>query len=200
MTKLEFLSRLQKRLAGLPERELQERLNFYSEMIDDRIEDGCTEEEAILKIGTVEEVASQIVADIPLAKIARERLKPKKRLATWELLLLILGSPIWLSLGVAALAVMLSLYVVLWSLVVSAWAVFASFVACALGGLLGGVAIASAGHPTVGIALIGAGLVLAGLSVFGFFGCNGATRGIAILTRRIALGIKKCFVKKEDAE
>lgn len=200
MTKPEFLSRLQKRLAGLPERELQERLNFYSEMIDDRIEDGCTEEEAILKIGTVEEVASQIVADIPLAKIARERLKPKKRLATWELLLLILGSPIWLSLGVAALAVMLSLYVVLWSLVVSAWAVFASFVACALGGLLGGVAIASTGHPTVGIALIGAGLVLAGLSVFGFFGCNGATRGIAILTRRIALGIKKCFVKKEDAE
>ena len=34
----------------------------------------------------------------------------------------------------------------------------------------------------------------------GFFGCNGATKGIAILTKKIALGIKKCFVKKEDAE
>lgn len=200
MTKLEFLSKLQRRLAGLPEQELRERLNFYSEMIDDRIEDGCTEEEAVLEIGTVEEVASQIVANIPLAKIARERLKPKKRLATWEILLLVLGSPIWLSLGVAAFAVVLSLYVVLWSLVISAWAVFSSFVACSFGGLVGGVAIACAGHSTSGIALIGAGLVLAGLSVFGFFGCNGATKGIAILTKKIALGIKKCFVKKEDAE
>ena len=46
MRKAEFLRELEKRLQGLPKDEIDSRLAFYSEMIDDRIEDGKTEEEA----------------------------------------------------------------------------------------------------------------------------------------------------------
>ena len=40
MRKLEFLAALNVKLSGLPKEEVKERTNFYSEMIDDRIEDG----------------------------------------------------------------------------------------------------------------------------------------------------------------
>ena len=46
MLKNEFMEQLRSRLVGLPSQEVEERLGFYSEMIDDRIEDGLTEEEA----------------------------------------------------------------------------------------------------------------------------------------------------------
>jgi len=38
MDKKEFLSELEKRLQGLPKADIEERLEFYSESIDDRVE------------------------------------------------------------------------------------------------------------------------------------------------------------------
>ena len=46
MNKKEFLSELQSKLCGLPQKDVDEHLSFYSEAIDDRIEDGLSEEEA----------------------------------------------------------------------------------------------------------------------------------------------------------
>jgi hypothetical protein len=50
----------------------------------------------------------------------------------------------------------------------------------------------------VGLALIGASLVLAGLSIFAFIGCIKATKGTAWLTGKIALAIKKLFIRKKE--
>lgn len=209
MTKKEFLDALKAKLSGLPESDIEERLSFYSEMIDDRIEDGVGEEEAVLGIGSVDEIAAQIIADVPLTRIAKERIKPKRRLRAWEIVLLAVGSPIWFSLGIAAFAVILALYVVLWSLIISLWAVFASLLACALGLTVAGIAMiggpyvfagvimTAESHVFAGIALIGVALVCAGLGIFLFFGCNAATKGAVMLTKVIALGIKKAFVGKE---
>jgi uncharacterized membrane protein len=47
MTKQEFLDRLAKKI---PKDEREERLAFYSEMIDDRMEEGMTEAEAVASI------------------------------------------------------------------------------------------------------------------------------------------------------
>ena len=199
MNKQEFLIRLRKGLQGLPQKEIEERLTFYSEMIDDQIEEGLTETEAVLAVGSVEEIVSQAVADTPFAKIAKERIKSNRRLKVWEIVLLALGSPIWLSLGVAAIAVILSIYVSLWSVIISLWAVFASLIGCAFGGVLTGVIFACSGNVPTGIAIIGAGIVCAGLSVFMFYGCKAATKGILILTKKIAIWIKNCFIKKEEA-
>ena len=126
MNKQEFLAQLRKGLTGLPKDDIEERLTFYGEMIEDRIEEGLSEEEAISEIGSVGEIAAQTIADTPLAKIAKERIRTKGRLKAWEIVLLVLGSPIWLSLGIAAAAVILALYVSLWSVIVSLWAVFGS--------------------------------------------------------------------------
>lgn len=47
MNKQEFLVKLRKGLSGLPKEDIEERLTFYSEMIDDRMEEGLSEEEAV---------------------------------------------------------------------------------------------------------------------------------------------------------
>ena len=79
MRKQEFLYQLGKRLSGLSEKEADERISFYSELIDDKIEDGLSEEEAVSKIGTVSEVVEQIVSETPLVRLVKEKIKPKPR-------------------------------------------------------------------------------------------------------------------------
>jgi len=197
VTRAEFIFELHKRLSGLPKADVEERLAFYGEMIDDRIEGGLTEEEAVSDIGSVDEIAEQIIGDIPLLRIARGRMKPNRRLSALEIVLLVLGSPIWISLIAAAFSCVLSVYVVLWSGIISAWAVFVSTAAVLPCALISGVINFFSGNAPFGFILIGVGVLCAGLSVFLFFGCIKATRAIIRLTGRIALGIKKCFVKKE---
>jgi len=195
--KQECLDQLRASLAGLPERDVEERIAFYNEMIDDRIEEGRAEEEAVAEIGSVEEIAKQIIAETPLVKIAKEKIRPKRRLEAWEIVLLILGAPVWLPLVLAVLAVLLSLYAALWSVVVSLWAVFGALAGCALGGIVGGIAITCAGELFAGLVLVGAGMICSGLAILTFFGCSGATKGTALLAAKAVLGIKKSFVGKE---
>lgn len=99
------------------------------------------------------------------------------------LTLIILGSPIWASLIISAVAIIISLYAVLWSLVVAAWSVFAAFVGCGFGFSLGGVILAVTGNAVSGVALIGGGIFLLGLSIFTFFGSTAATKGAAWLSK-----------------
>lgn len=199
MRKSEFLAELKDRLGGLPPQDIEERLTFYAEMIDDRMDEGLTEEEAVREIGTVDEVVAQIIEDTPFIKLAKQRIRPKRRIHAWEIVLLALGSPIWLSLLIAAFAVILSLYASLWSVIVSLWAVFAGLVSCAVGGLAGGIGFICGAHVPSGMAVLGTAVFCAGLSIFAFFGCKASTKGAARLTRLMALSIKKCFVGKENA-
>lgn len=198
MDKQGFLTRLEQGLSGLPQEDISERLAFYEEMIDDRVEEGLSEESAVLEIGPVDAIIPQIVGEIPISRLFKERVKTKRGMQVWEIVLLVLGSPVWLSLLVAAFAVVLSVYVVVWSVILSLWAVDLSFAVGALGGMAAGVFLLCRGDVLPGVFVIGAGLVLAGLSVFLFFGCRGATAGALILTKKIAVGIKKLMLRKEQ--
>ncbi len=199
MNKSEFLGALRKGLHGLPQDDIEERLAFYGEMIDDRTEEGLSEEEAVSAVGAVNEIVAQTVADTPLAKIAKERIRPKRRLKAWEIVLIALGSPIWLSLAIAAAAVILSVYVSLWAVIVSLWAVFVSLAVCAVGSVPMCIFFIAGGSGAQGLVTLSAGLVCAGLSIFMFYGCKEVTKGILILTKKFAVWIKNCFMGKETA-
>ena len=198
MTKIEFINALQKKLSGLPKKEVDERISFYSEMIDDRTEDGYTEEQAVLSIGTADEIAAQILSDIPFIRIAKERIKPKRSLEAWEIVLLIIGSPLWLSLGIALLSVIISIYATLWAVILSLWATFVSFVAGAVGGVIAGIVLAICGNGLTGLMILGAGIMCAGLSIFTYFGCITATKGAVVLAKKITIAIKRCFIRKGE--
>ena len=199
MMKQEFLDALEAQLSDFPKNERAERLSFYSEMIDDRVEAGFSEEEAIKALGTPQEVATQILKDTPLFKLAKEKIAPKRKLKAWEIVLLAVGSPIWFSLLVSAIAVAVSLYATLWSCIVSLWAVFGSVVGCAIGGVVGGTVFIFTVGAAVGFAIIGGGLFSAGLAIFLFFGCKEATRGTLLLTKSLVLWTKRLFLKKEGS-
>ena len=180
MTKYEFVTTLTHRLSHLPREAVEERVNFYIESIEDRIEDGVPEEEAVAAVGSPEEIAAQIMGELPRPAFEVPRKEQKRRPSAVETVLLILGAPIWLSLLIAAFAVVLSVYISLWAVIISLWAIFASFVGCALGGIVGGAFLAFTNGAT-GVFLIGAGLFCAGASVLLFHGCKAATKGTAWL-------------------
>ena len=198
MHKREFLDMLRAELSGLPQEDAEEHLEFYSEMIDDRIEEGNTEEEAVAAIGSVRDVAAQIMADTPSRKDKAGKNRRTRRLKAWEIVLLAVGSPVWVCLLIAAFAVILSVYIVLWSAILSIWAVFVSLGASALGCVGMGVGLICGGNALTGIAMIGVGLVCAGLAIFLFFGCMAATKGTLLLTKTIVLWLKKYLTKKEE--
>lgn len=147
----------------------------------------------------MEEIVGQAVDDISLAKIAKERIRPKRRLKAWEIVLLALGSPVWLSLGIAAAAVVLAIYVSLWAVIVSLWAVFGALAVCAIASVPGCVIFATGGNIAPGLAILSAGMICAGFSIMMFWGCKETTKGILMLTKKITTWMKNCFIKKEVA-
>lgn len=199
MNKQEFLSGLRNRLSGLPQEDIEERLTFYDEMLEDRMEEGLSEEEAVAAAGSVDDIVAQTVADIPLTRLAKERILPKRGRKAWELALLLIGSPIWLSLSLAAGAVVLAVYASLWAVIISLWAVFASLAAAAAASVPVYVVFIAGGSSASAFAMLSAGIVCAGLAIFMFFGSKEASKGIVALTRRITVWIKNRFIKKEAA-
>ena len=200
MTKTEFISLLRQKLSELPKRELEEQISFYSEMIDDRIEDGKSEAEAVAELGTADEIAALIISEVPLLSIAKEKIRKKGRPTPIVIALLALGSPIWLSLTASLFAVLLSTYAVLWSVIIVLWSVFASLVAVAPACILLSVIALIGKNGILGIACIGISLLSAGLAVFVFFGCKAATVDMARLSKAIVLKIKTALVRKENVQ
>ena len=118
MNKKEFLAVLRKGLGCLSYEEQDKWLDFYSEMIDDRLEDGLTEEDAVAAIGAVEAVIEQILVQSQPEK----KQKVKRELKTWQVILLIVGAPLWFSLLIAVVSIVFSVLVTVWSVVISFYA------------------------------------------------------------------------------
>lgn len=119
MKKKEFISELQKLLSKFPAREVRERLIFYGEMIDDKIEEGLTEEDAVASVGVPNDVAAQISDEI---KAQKKKANKRRRLKPWEICVLILGSPLWIAFLLAAAAVVISIFAVMLSVNIVLWA------------------------------------------------------------------------------
>lgn len=186
MNKELYLKILEQKLTGLPQEDVQRSLDFYREAIDDRMDSGLTEEQAVADLGSPEEIANQILADTPLPKLIRARVTPSRALKVWEIVLLVLGSPLWLSLLLAAAAVALAVYLVIWSLLISAYAVVLAFG-------LSGIVLLARGFGN--LLIMGIGLAMMGLSVLLFFAANVAAKGILALSKRYVLKIKSMLKK-----
>ncbi len=197
MTKNEFLSKLRDLLSGLPEPDAQRSLEYYGEMIDDRTEDGLTEEEAVAAIGTPEEIAERIISEIPLPQLVKAKVKSRRTPGVGEILLLILGAPLWIPLLLAAAAVLLSVYVSLWSVVIALYAVSVSAGACVLASLVCFFLFLLQSKFPEAAALFGFALICLGLGIALFIAAHYAAKGLVRLvpwTLRIS---KNAFIKKE---
>lgn len=198
MNKLEFLEALSDELTGLSESDIDESLNYFSEMIDDRTDDGMSEEDAVASLGTPENAAKQILMEMPLSKVVKAKVKPKGRLSALAIVLLCIGSPIWASLLIATFAVIFSVYAAIWSIVIVLYACTVALGAVGLAGVIYlPFGIAMFGKVLPSVFIFGAGLICAGLAVLAFFGSNYTAKAVIWLGKKILRLIKRCFVGKE---
>ncbi len=197
MSKTEFIEQLRAALNGLSEEDLKKSVDYYEEMIDDRIEDGISEEEAISGLGNIDEIKSRILEDIPIRKIVKEKIKPKRSLAGWEIALLVIGSPVWVPIVLSLIITGLSLYMSFWIIILS---LYVTDLSLFLAGILGIVlAFMQTNGFATGLFLSGIGVTLTGVSVLLFFGFNQITKGMFILSKKFVLWLKKLFVGEKKS-
>lgn len=192
MTKQEFTQQLSNSLAGLNGEDIRKSIDYYSEMIEDRMEDGMTEEDAVAAVGSIEDIRSQILSEVPMARIVKEKITPKRDFRAGEIVLLVLGAPIWLPLVLTVIILALTLFLVFWVIIMSLYVVDLSLFVSGFASIVNAF-IAGPGFMAV-MFFIGAGLFLLGLSVLLFFGFNQVSKGMLFLSRSLGLGIKKAVV------
>ena len=113
MNKNSFLDALQKCLCQLPKGDVEQSVQYYSEIIDDKIEGGQSEGEAVVSLGAPEKIAEEILGSFKKEEEQKPRTVKKKK--GWQSGLLIAGAPLGVPLAIAflvsVLCVGLSVYV-----------------------------------------------------------------------------------------
>ena len=201
MNKAEFLNALKKSISEYPVEETEKSMEYYEEMIDDRVEDGMSEAEAVASLGTVENIANQIKCELPITTLVKQKAKAKtqdKKHPVWAIILLILGFPFWGGVVIFILGMIIMFYSLIWIIDIMLWAVTICLATGALTGLIG--CFVSLFRTSFGSAAfyLGGGLLCGGLGIFLFLGSSLITKGIVHGTKKCFLGIKQTIVGKEN--
>ena len=132
MKKLEFINELVAQLHTMPPEEVRPLLDYYMEIVADRMEDGMAEEDAIASLGPIPELAEKILADQPQPEPTPSPAPVPNQKHHWSgstIALAILLSPLWLALFCVLLGVEIALWSTLAALVVSAGAMLVAGIA-----------------------------------------------------------------------
>ena len=197
MSKADFLRLLERALAQLSEEERQKNLEYYSELLDDMMEEGMTEAEATAKLGSPNQIAQSILQEMPLGKLVSTRMKPRSGWTPLAIVLAVVGSPVWVPLLLAGVAVVLVLFVSIWALGFAAVAVVIALAVAVVAAPIIAIRVAVLTLP-VGLMLLGAGLVLLGLCVLGGLMAVELCKLLWQLTVWLAHKIKGLFIRKEE--
>ena len=200
MNKKEFLDEVRGRLSGLPEADIDKALEFYEESIQDRIDDGLTEDQAVAGVGTPEEVAEQILMDTPLSKIVKANIKTSERksVRVWEIILIVLGFPIWFSLLMACFAIVLAIAIIFVALIIVFFAVVLAFGVAGIAGLFAGIFALVTGKGMAALLAIGVSLILIGLALLLFLPAKALSIWLIELMGKFVKWIKSLFVKRKN--
>ncbi len=191
MTKKEFLKRLKKGLSPLDRYERQRISDYYAEMIDDRVECGKTEEEAVEEIGSPEVIAIRTLKEAGVDADESESWLRKSdgKIKTVWLVLLIAGAPLWFGLACGLLGIALGL-------VGAVFGVCVGLVCACVGSAVGGLASFFYGFYAIfqnvgyGILCIGGGLCACSFGVLCLI-------GVYKLTVMSVRAIKNLFKRRQ---
>ena len=196
MDKNSFIIALRSKLSGLPAEDIDKTVEYYSELIADRMEDGLSEEDAVSDLGSIDDIAKKIIEETPITKLVKSNIKPKKSVSPLIIILIILGIPVWVPIVLSAAVTVLSLYISVWVVAVSLFAVVFALAGASVGGIVSAVLLMAKGSIVAGIALLGACLVLIGLFILLFILCKYGVKLIVWLTKTCILSIKKLIIRK----
>lgn len=203
MNKQEFLQALKARLSEYPKEEIMKSIGYYSEMLEDRIEDGMSEEEAVASLGSVDAIAEQIKCELPMGTLIRHKTKERtkdRRIPIWAIVLLVIGSPLWIGIVALLFGLFIMVYALVWTADLMLWAadlMLGCGVLCGIAGFALSLTKLAAGSSLI---YLGGILTCGGLGIFLFFGSRAVTKGILYGTKQSYLGIKRALVGKTAKE
>lgn len=167
MSKKEFLESLGRLLKSLGKSEREKSLSYYNEIIDDYMEDGYTEEQAVEQIGNPGLIAQEIIEE--------QRTQTKEPMSRGMkgliAVLLVLGFPVWGSLVLAGFCIILSAVLLVLSAYIVIWCIPVCTGAASVAGLIlsvvsmGGAAIIIFQNPAAGVIQLGVGMSSAGIFI-----------------------------------
>ena len=177
MNKETFLTKLTEALSFMDPAERNRTVQYYREILEDRVEDGLREADAVAEMEPVAEIARLRAENSP---------PPKKRRPRWETVLLIAGFPLWFPLLLAAGCVFFALFIAAWSVILALFSVTAALALCLIAGIGCLFLLLTSGYPLTGLFLLGVGLFCAALGIALFI-------PVLALSRLLIRGVSRLF-------
>ena len=136
MDKKQFCTFLENELRlYLSSKEVYKTLNFFKEMIDDRVDEGLSEEQAVSQLGNIDDIVGQILDEHNIKKRQKKlvwRFIPQKTPSAANIIIAILLFPIWITIFSLVASFFLVFISLIFSLVVSVIAFFVGGIALIL--------------------------------------------------------------------
>lgn len=113
--------------------EVADALEYYAEAIDDRIEQGFSERQALEEIGSPAQACDAVAETVPVAKrVVAAATATRERKALIGVLLLV-SAVFWVPLAFGLLGAAAGVYATIWAAVLVVWTGIGSLLACGLG-------------------------------------------------------------------
>lgn len=161
------------RRGGMARGDVMDAVEYYQEAIDDRVEAGMGEGEAVAALGSVDEAVRAVCGSLPPFRRAVAEVRKSRASTVIAIVLLVLGAVVWVPVAFGLAATVMIVYLVLWMLVGCVW------VLDGVGFLLGALAVPTLVHGVI------SGAPAVGLAWAGLFVAAG---GIAVMLVPLAIG------------
>ncbi|HCM90280.1 MULTISPECIES: DUF1700 domain-containing protein [Vagococcus] len=189
MTQNQFITTLRRELLKRNVLDTETHINYYQEIIADYIEDGFTEESAVAKIGAIDDIVATITKEKnqPIDVIHKNSKSP----LIWTLL--IIGSPLWLSILLSIILLIASGIIILWCLPLTLGSLSFAFLLTGIVSLVG--ATFNSGIYYV-VTQLGVGIFTAGLGLLLLLGTTYSSQVIFSLTKKLSTPLTRIFRQK----
>ena len=198
MNKEQYISQLKGRMEAAGITNVDERVEFYDEMLSDKIDSGMEEEIAVSSMEDIEDIIENARLEKPVTALVAERViksheeaKKNGNGVLW-IILAIVGFPIWLPIACVLFSILLTIYIVLWAMVFTIFMILLGFAIAAIASFAAFIAMFFGITPiTFGLCGLGAALFFGGITVLLFKPCVALAKSIATMIPAIFKKIKK---------
>ena len=191
MNKAEFLNELSFYLQNMNDSEKNKFIIYYDEMISDYVENGMSEEGAVNKIGAPKKIAEELLGDYGSVKLNL----PSTGSRWLNIILTVIGFPLWGSVLLAFLLMVLSVYLIIWCVPFATGAGCVGFFTTSIIGIVGSPFVMIKNVP-IGIMQLGTGIASIGISLLLGFATIDLSKKIIIITKNLNIKLVGLFKKK----
>lgn len=191
MNKAEFLNDLKFKLNFLSEEEREKTLNYYNEIIEDRIESGMSEEKAVSQMESTKVISEKLKPKENIQKTTSEKILDfidtllTKHGYLFMLAILIFSFPIWSPIVATVLTFIAGILIFIGVVLLFIFLMIATGAICTVAGLIIGISFLTQSLLSA-IAALGISMIFAGITILLTIGTIKIINGISIVFTKIS--------------